>query len=156
MTAIQATFTKVLEDVKDRWDFYRHAAFLKKHDLTEEQYQRQFDTDINPRAYRVSDYYHGYPHVYVFTSTRVQPFTLSDNWIDAYNDMTAWCKAHCHDKWRHDILRVVKQTGLSQVGDGIEMIKTPEWLLSDIGGGDCLFFAFKDSKDYAHFLLRWS
>jgi hypothetical protein len=49
------------------------------------------------------------------------------------------------DKFRSDILRVIKCPATAN-----------EWELNDIGGGDALFYAFKDSRDYTMFLLRWS
>jgi hypothetical protein len=157
ITAIQSAFDKVMEDLKDRWDFYRHAAFLKKTGMTEEQYQRNFDDDRNPRADRVDDYYFGYRHVYVFTSTRVPPFTLYPDWSRAYDAMTTWCQTNCQDKWRHDILRVSKKRLWHNTESGtMEASDSGEWIVDEMGGGDCLFFAFKDSKDYSMFLLRWS
>jgi hypothetical protein len=157
ISAIQATFNKTMEDLKDRWDFYRHAAFLKKSGMTEEQYQRNFDEDRNLRANTVDDYYHGYAHVYVFTSTRVAPFTLFPDWMAAYNAMTTWCDTHCKGKYRQDILRASKKRIWQNTEKGtMESSESDEWILDDLGGGDCLFFAFKDSKDYSMFLLRWS
>ena len=122
----------VTESLKGRWDFYRHAAYLKKRGWTEEQYQNYEDPDRNIRATRIKDYYFGYPYTHAFTSTR-------------------WCKANCRGKFRSDILRVTKQTGI-----GLNGSTTEEWFLNDIGGGDALFYAFKDPKDYTMFCLRWA
>lgn len=148
---------QVIEDLKGRWDFYRHAAFLKKMDMSEEQYQRTFDPDRNPRADVVADYYCGYPHVYVFTSTRVAPFTLFPDWMSGYTAMTTWCDTQCKGKYRQDILRASKKRLWHNTEQGtMESSESGEWIIDELGGGDCLFFAFKDSKDYSHFLLRWS
>ena len=141
----------VLEEIKGHYDFYRHRAYLKKMGWTEEAYQKQTDPDCNLRADRVADFYHGYNHIYAFTTTRVAPFTDYPTWMDAYNIIQKWCWENCQDKFRDDILRATKQTGLGLNGE-----EYPEWFVNEIGGGDVLFFAFKSSKDYTLFCLRWS
>ena len=153
---IETLFRNVADSLRDQWDFYRHAAYLKKMGWTEEAYQRQTDPDYNNRADRVRDYYHGYKHIHAFTTTRDIPFTNYPTWMDAYKAIQDWCKANCQDKVRDDILRVHKQTGLKQVEDSVLWIEEPEWFINEIGGGDVLFFAFKDSKDYTLFCLRWA
>jgi hypothetical protein len=135
----------VAEDLKGRWDFYRHAAYLKKRGWTEEEFQDYEDPDRNIRATRLRDYYRGYPYKHGFTSTQTLPWTKFSNWMDCYEEMNAWCKSNCRAKFRSDILRVIKCPATAN-----------EWELNDIGGGDALFYAFKDSRDYTMFLLRWS
>lgn len=130
--------------LKERWDFYRHAAYLKDKGWTEEQYQNYEDSDRNIRATRVKDYYHGYPYTVVFESSRGDPWTRYDTWIDAYDGIQKWCKENCQEKWRSDILRVFKAPSTSN-----------EWELNDIGGGDALFFAFKNVNDAFVFKLKW-
>lgn len=153
---IEEICLNVAEGLKDRWDFYRHAAYLKKMGWTEEAYQKQTDPDCNLRADRVSYFYHGYKHVHAFTTTRTSPFTDYPTWMDAYKAIETWCKDNCQDKVRNDILRAHKQTGLKQVDDSVEWIEEPEWFFDEMGGGDVLFFAFKSSKDYTLFCLRWA
>lgn len=144
------------EQVLNSFSKWQHQRYLNKMGWTEEAFQRQTDPDVNLRADRVTQFYHGYPHVYVFTSSREDPFTRYMSWIEGYNAIAAWCDANCKGKVRHDIMRVHKQTGLKQVDNGIDWIEEPEWFINDIGGGDALFFAFKDSKDYSTFLLKWA
>ncbi len=153
---LEQLMQNVLEELKGHWDFYRHAAYLKKMGWTEEAYQKQTDPDYNSRADSVRGYYHGYKHVHAFTTTRTSPFTDYPTWMDAYQAIQTWCKENCQDKVRDDILRANKQTGLRQVDDGVEWIEEPEWFINELGGGDVLFFAFKSSKDYTLFCLRWS
>jgi hypothetical protein len=141
----------VLEEMKSHYDFYRHRAYLKKMGWTEEAYQKQTDPDCNLRADRIKDYYHGYKHVHSFTTTRESPFTDYPTWMDAYNTIQKWCWENCQDKFRDDILRAHKQTAIGYDGDCDE-----QWFVNEIGGGDVLFFAFKSSKDYTLFCLRWS
>lgn len=148
---IETLLRNVADSLRDQWDFYRHAAYLKKMGWTEEAYQKQTDPDCNLRADRIKDYYHGYRHVHAFTSTRVGPFTNYPTWMDAYQAIQDWCKINCQDKFRDDILRAHKQTGINYDGTTDE-----EWFNNEIGGGDVLFFAFKNSKDYTLFCLRWA
>jgi hypothetical protein len=133
---------KVIDELKIRWDLYRHAAFMKKTGWTEEQYRNFTDPDRNTRASRVKDYYHGYTHIVTFESSRGDPWTRYLNWLEAYNALEEWCKENCKDKWRTDIHRVIKDY-------------SGEWTLNDIGGGDVLFFAFKSQEDAFMFKLKW-
>lgn len=142
---IEEILRNVVEDIVNRWDFYRHAAYLKKMGWTEEEYQNYEDPDRNVRATRIKDYYGGYQHIHAFTSTRTLPWTEFGNWMDCYNEMNKWCKENCRDKFRSDILRVIKAPSTNN-----------EWELNDIGGGDALFYAFKDSRDFTLFCLRWT
>lgn len=142
---IKRLIDNVTESLKERWDFYRHAAYLKKRGWTEEQYQDYNDPDRNIRATRIKDYYWGYPYTHSFTSTRTLPWTEFGNWMDCHEAMNQWCRENCRGKFRSDILRVLKAPSTGN-----------EWELNDIGGGDALFYAFKDPKDYTMFLLRWS
>lgn len=140
--------TKIFKD-------WRHRRYLKKMGWTEEAYRKQTDPDYNIRGDRASTIYHGYNHIHAFTTTRERPFIDYPTWMDAYDEISKWCRQNCQGKFRDDFLRVHKQTGLTQVGDSMEWIEEPEWFINELGGGDVLFFAFKDSKDYTLFLLRW-
>ena len=140
---ISELMNNVAEDLKSRWDFYRHAAFLKNRGWTEEQYQYNNDPDRNERATAIKDYYHGYNHYHIWTSTRGSPWISYNNWNEGYEAINEWCKANCKDKWRQDILRVYPD-------------RQGNWYLNEIGGGDSLFYAFKDPKDYTMFILRWA
>jgi hypothetical protein len=129
-------------NLKNKWSFYRHAAYLKKMDWTEEQYQDYNDPDRNIRASRIKDYYHGYTHLVAFESSQGDPWSRYPSWIQAYNAIEEWCKENCEDKWRTDIHRVIKDYW-------------GNWELNDLGGIDALFFAFKDVNDAFMFKLKW-
>ena len=43
--------------------------------------------------------------------------------------------------WRHDILRAEKYNG--------------EWQINEMGG-DALFFAFENERDFTMFVLKWT
>ncbi len=141
---VRRLIDNVAESMKGRWDFYRHAAYLKKKGWTEEEFQKYEDPDRNIRATRIKDYYHGYPYFCVFESSRGDPWTRYNTWLDAYQAMEEWCKENCDSKWRTDIHRVFRAVSTNN-----------EWELNDLGGGDALFFAFKDVNDAFMFKLKW-
>lgn len=139
---IQRFIKDIGDSLKTNWNFYRHTAYLKKKGWTEEQYQNINDPDRNLRASRIKDYYHGYPCITVFESSRGDPWTRYPTWIEGYDAIQSWCKENCSDKWRTDIHRVIQNYW-------------GEWELNDIGGGDALFFAFKSQEDCFMFKLKW-
>ena len=134
----------VLEELKSRWDFYRHAAYLKKHGITEDEYQWQNDPDRNIHATRIKDYYHGYPYWVIFITSRGDPWTRYGTWLEGLTAIKDWCKENCQDKWRSDIHRVIKEPSTDN-----------QWEMNEIGGGDALFFAFKNREDCFLFKLKW-
>lgn len=147
---------KYIEDLKGRWAFRQHQAYLKRMRWTEEAYQKNIDPLHNYRADRVSYFYHGYKHTHIFETVFAEPFIRYEDWTEAYQEMNEWCKTNCQGQWREDMHRVIKQHGLKQVGDNMEWVAEPEWFINDLAGGDALVYAFEDSKDYTMFLLRWS
>lgn len=143
--SVRAVIEEVKADLAGRFNKFQHERYLKKRGWTEKEYQQYEDPNCNRRATRLKDYYGGYPHFHAFTSTRTLPWTEFSNWMDCYEQMNQWCDTNCKNKWRSDIHRVINNPATSY-----------EWELNDIGGGDALFYAFEDSKDYTMFLLRWS
>ena len=139
---VKNIISNLTDNLKSRWDFYRHAAYLKKMNWTEEHYQDVNDPDKNLRASSIKDYYHGYPHIVTFESSRGDPWTRYPSWIQAYNAIEIWCEENCAGKWQTDIHRVIQDYW-------------GNWKMNDIGGGDVLFFAFKDVNDAFMFKLKW-
>lgn len=140
-----------LNKISSKYNSWKDRRFLKKHGVDSwAQYHRRYDPDYNSRADKVKDYYHGYKCLVQFTSARTDPFIRFGTWMEGLDSITEWCKNNCQDKWRHDIMRVYKQTALGFDGDSEE-----EWWINDIGGGDVLFFAFKDEQDAFLFKLTW-
>lgn len=153
---LKAAAKQALDALRSHWAFHQHKHYLKKMGWTEEAYQRQTDPLVNHRADRVGYFYHGYSRVHVFETVIGRPFIDYKDWIMAYNLMNQWCKDNCQGRWREDIHRVVRQTGLKQVGDSMEYIEEPEWFINDVGGGDVLVYAFELDQDYMMFSLKWS
>jgi hypothetical protein len=56
--------------------------------------------------------------------------------------MMEWCEQNCQGKWRNDWHR-----GFWDHHGNYE--------LNSIGGGDMMFFAFKEDADYIWFNLTW-
>jgi hypothetical protein len=116
--------------------------FLKRHSVeTWAQYNHHYDPDINWRATRVNDFYHGYPYVYCFENHRHDVYYW-DVHLDGIYVLSQWCKDNCKDKFRFDFHRVIKYHN--------------QWEFNDIGGGDYIFAAFKDEQDFVMFALRWA
>lgn len=134
--------------LKARIRKYKSDRFLKKHGCdTYRQYNRRYDPDYSYRANRVIDSYFGYQHIYCFPNKHYAYETLYDygpgGYRDGYHEIVEWCEKHCKHKFRFDFKRVLQNYW-------------GEWENNEIGGGDYLFVAFKDERDYLHFMLRWS
>ena len=128
--------------IKDKTRQFFHARDLKRMGITQAQYDRAYDPDTNFRATRVRDMYPGYP--YVFEKQYSDAFwSQFGDWEQGLTMMRVWCQANCQSKWRDDFHRVTKDYW-------------SEWVCSEIGGGDVLFFAFKSEQECMWFTLRWS
>jgi len=64
-------------------------------------------------------------------------------YLDSVDKMIEWCEQNCQGKWRNDWHR-----GFWDHQGNFEF--------NGIGGGDIMFFAFKEETDYVWFKLRWS
>ena len=119
--------------------------FLKRHGVeTWAQYNRQYDPDINWRATRVKDFYQGYPYVYCFEN-RNHDVYYWDIGFDGTYVVGNWCDDNCKDKYRMDFHRVIKYPSTAN-----------QWEMNDLGGGDYVFAAFKNERDFFMFALKWS
>jgi hypothetical protein len=115
-----------------------------------EQYRRNNDPGITWRASRVKDFYQGYKYFYCIENRNHHAYELIYDYGPGgirygASDIYDWCEKYARFKCRVDEHRVIKypSTGM-------------EWEFNDIGGGDYIFAAFNDEKDYMMFLLRWS
>jgi len=148
---IKEICNRVAEDIRGRWAFRQHQAYLKKMGWTEETYQRQTDPRVDKSAGTVDQYYHGYPHVHIYESSIVPPFSRYTEWIECYSLMNQWCKDHCQGAWREDIMRLSKQTAL-----GWDHSETIVYHINEIAGGDSLCYAFENDQDHTLFVLKWA
>jgi hypothetical protein len=137
----------MIEQLKKRWKGWKKKRFLESHGCTTwREYERKHDADIGPLARWAHTYYHGYPHI-----LPVEPQNLRNNspgavWLNYYieiEEMGEWCEKNCLGKWRNDWHRGFWD------GQG-------NYEFNGIGGGDTMFFAFKEEADYIWFTLMWS
>ncbi len=119
--------------------------FLKKHGCNNwEQYNRRYDPNVVYGATRIKDFYHGYSNVYCFENHK----HIIYEWDIAFDGIyvaTEWCKENLKGKYRFDFHRVMRAPSTAS-----------EWEVNELGGGDYIFFACKDPRDYTLFLLRWA
>ena len=140
----------IIQHIRQRYQTRRDQRFLKKHHCdTWEQYHRNYDPDVWRGCDRVKDWYHGYPHVHCIDNQHHYAYKLlydhgPGGYRYGYDDIWKWCKENCKNKYRPDIHRVMKNHWSDQ------------WEMNELGGGDYVFFAFKDERDYMMFLLRWA
>lgn len=143
--------------ITERWQAWRDRRFLKRHGCeTWQQYHKQYDPDYNIRADRIRDYYHGYSYIHCFRSYEHYAYRLlydygPGGYRHGYDDIQEWVLNNCSRKARFDFLRVLELRVIDQGGNARE-----EWYINEIGGGDLIFAAFKDERDYMMFLLRWA
>ena len=119
-------------------------------------YRHNRDNHVCCFADKVSDFYSGYTYVYRCENPGHYAYQYVYDYGPGglrfgYEDMRDWCESKCRFKYRMDIHRVYKQTGLGINGDTHE-----DYWFNDIGGGDFVYFAFQDEGDYLMFMLRWS
>jgi len=137
-------------NVKEKYAAWKEARFLKKHGCDDrEQYDYRFDPDRNVRASRVADYFHGYDYVSCCESRSHYAYTLLYDYGPGgirygFDEMHQWCKEHCQEKFRVDYLRVIKYPSTGN-----------KWEINELGGGDHVFFAFKNKEDYFIYTLKW-
>ena len=130
---------------------WRERRFLRKHGCeTRAQYERKYDPDVFHRATRIKDYYHGYPYVYCFENHQHDVYHW-DVHIDGIYMLEQWIASQGMGKHRFDWHRVYRQTPI-----GLDGPEEPEWWINELGGGDYIFVAFKEPKDFTWFLLRWT
>jgi len=119
-------------------------------------YRHNRDNDVCRYADKVSDFYSGYKYVYRCDGNKDYAYQCVADYGPGglrfgYDDMRDWCELKCRFKYRMDIHRVMKQTGIGVNGDLHE-----DYWFNDIGGTDYVYFAFQNEQDYIMFMLRWS
>jgi hypothetical protein len=113
-------------------------------------YRRMCDPDVVYCSDRVKDFYRGYKFVHCIENRNHYAYDLIYDYGPGgikygESDIYDWMDKKPRFKSRMDMHRVIKYPSTSN-----------EWTFNDMGGGDYIFVAFKDEKDYMMFLLRWS
>lgn len=133
----------ILEKIKAKYNTWIEKRFLARNGCKDwATYHRMTDTDINWRASRVKDFYHGYPYVYCIENHKHFAYFWEIH-TDGMWVMSNWCDENCKDKYRFDFHRVIKNYW-------------NDWEVNEIGGGDYIFAAFKNERDFTMFALKWS
>ena len=133
----------LIYSLKNRYLGWRENRFLKRHGCGNwKEYNRRYDPDYDVKASRIKSFYHGYSYIYCFENYNHSVYDWNTH-IDGMYVIEEWCQLHCNEKFRFDGHRVIKSSD-------------NQWEINELGGGDHMFAAFKDEKDYILFLLRWS
>ncbi len=136
----------MIEELKKRWKGYKEKRFLETHGCkTWREYERRYDKDIGPMARWAHTFYHGYPYILPLDPDGYRDLHYHGvyPYVDAAEKMQEWCEQNCQGKWRNDWHRGF----WDQQGN---------YEFNSIGGGDIMFFAFKEESDYVWFTLVWS
>ena len=140
-----------------RYCEWKDRRFLKKHGCkTWAQYNKQYDPDYNLRASRIRDFYHGYPYIYCFDNYKHYAYQKIGDYgpggiITGIDEIQKWVSNNTKNKTRFDFLRVIKVGAVH-----LDNTTSEEWWINEIGGGDLIFVAFKEERDYLIFSLRWA
>jgi len=135
----------LISKIRERYKAWQDRRFLKKHHCENwRQYNHRFDPDVNWRATRIKEFYHGYPYVYVFENRNHEVYYWDLGMVGTYI-VDKWCETNCKEKYRMDFFRAIRCPATAN-----------QWELNDLGGGDYIFVAFKDEQEFIMFMLRWS
>lgn len=136
----------MIDQLKQRWKGWREKRFLETHGCkTWREYERRYDKDIGPMARWAHTFYHGYPYIFPLDPQGLRDYGMLGvlPYHDLVDQMMEWCEQNCQGKWRNDWHR-----GFWDHQGNYEF--------NGIGGGDIMFFAFKEESDYVWFTLVWS
>ena len=132
----------IFANIHNCFKLWRDRRFLRQHGCeTWREYDIRYDTDVNRSASRVREFYYGYSYVHCFEN-RDHPVYYWDIAVDGAYILNNWCENTCVDKYRLDFHRVYRNYW-------------NEWEINEIGGGDYIFAAFKNERDYLLFSLKW-
>ena len=141
----------VIRRLQARIRLWKNKRQLKKLGYTSWwQYRRQTDPDVFFPASKVKDYYRGYQYLHCFENHQHEIYQW-DLGYDGSKDIVDWCEKNITGKYRFDCLRCYQQTPV-----GLQGAEEPEWWINELGGGDYIFFAFKEPVDMFLFKMRWS
>jgi len=131
----------MINRLKERYKGWKEKRFLEAHGCeTWRQYERKHDPDVGYMARWAHTFYFGYTNILPIEPNGVALYGLK--YHDLIEKMMEWCEQNCQGKWRNDWHRGFWD------GHG-------NYELNSIGGGDIMFFAFKEESDYIWFKLTW-
>lgn len=131
----------LIKKIKARYKLWSRKRLFKEERVNSwYQYYRKNDVLINRRSGNIDGFYEGYKYVEVLDSYKVDKL---------FDIATEWCYNNCKGVYRHDIHRVIKQSGIK--GDTV----TEFYILNDLGGIDVVAFAFTNEQDYIWFKMKF-
>ena len=132
---------KLITKIKERYKKWQERKFLERHGCNHwEQYHHRHDPKVYWPATTIANFYHGYPHRFVFEDHKHDVYYWDFSW-DGSRVVHDWCAANCVGKYRMDFHRCRQGSG--------------EWVFDELGGGDYIWVAFEDERDLVLFILRW-
>lgn len=135
----------IIKYLSKKFKLWRERRFLRKHGCDSwQQYNHRYDPNINKRATRIKDFYAKYPYVYCFENHKHEVYYW-DIAIDGMYRLDQWCQKNCKGKYRFDFHRAMNAPATAN-----------QWEINELGGGDYIFVAFQEQRDYNWFILRWS
>lgn len=143
------TVKTIYNNLKKQYRANKDYLFLSSYGCSSwAEYHRRFDKKCEFAADKLSQYYHGYPHVYVFENQSSPIYTLKADYgpgglYYGYHDALEWCKTNTTQAYRADLLRLKRNAN-------------NEFVRADLHGEECMVFAFDSSRDYFLFALKWS
>ena len=136
----------MIKKLKERYKGWKEKRFLYEYGCkTWREYERKYDADVGTHARWAHTYYHGYSCLLPIEPQGLRSSNPGSLWVNYHvqvEQMVAWCEKNCQGKWRNDWHR-----GFWDHGGNYEF--------NSIGGGDTMFFAFKEESDYVWFKLTW-
>lgn len=122
------------------------AKFLANHDApTWAAYKKKYDPLLSHAYFygSVRNWYRGYPYIFYWDSPSSPIWKLyTGDLVSAMKEIDNWCEKNILGEYRHDFLQVIETSN-------------NDWC-DNCFGGDWLFFAFTDERDFVLFSLRWS
>jgi len=122
---------------------WKEARFLKKHHCrTRKEYEKVYDTKMNPRGRTIDEIYFGYAEWVPIDNPRHVIYTDWGPGISlGLEHVATWCANNCRGTWRCDWHQVdIDSFGIYH---------------QSCMGFDFVFFAFTDPRDAMMFRLRW-
>jgi len=119
--------------------------FLRRHGCDDwKQFYHRYDPNVNCRATRIRDFYHGYSVFYCIEDHQ-HPAYYWDVYQSGISKLQDWADSNCQGQVRFDFHRATKE---SHAND--------EWEVNELSGVDHIFAAFENASDATMFALRWT
>jgi len=157
---------KYLRRLRAYYRYLRAARKLKRSGCRSwAHYRHCNDSDVCRWANNINTYYYGYKRIHAFNDYSHNIYKEEYDYGPGgvryrYDTMREWCEQNLRFKWRMDYHRVIPEQRLVRIDASYQHVKMEDsehdYVFNDLGGGDIVFVAFKDDRDYSHFMLKWA